>query len=88
MANNIGITSEKLPRTIGETMDFDTTSELSSITMITGEMDLGCLLFDEDGTMGVCSSFKRDESNNPIYTIRTTTLNTEIDVQQILGESY
>lgn len=88
MANNIGITSEKLPRVIGETMDFDTTSEISSITMITGEMDLGCLIFDEDGTMGVCSGFKRDESNNPIYTVQTTTLNTEIDVQNLLSQSY
>lgn len=88
MANNIGITSEKLPRVIGETMDFDTISEISSITMITGEMDLGCLIFDEDGTMGVCSGFKRDESNNPIYTVQTTTLNTEIDVQDLLSQSY
>lgn len=88
MANNIGITSEKLPRVIGETMDFDTTSELSSITIVTGEMDLGCLIFDEDGTMGVCSGFRRDESNNPIYTVQTTTLNTEIDVQDLLSQSY
>lgn len=88
MANNIGITSEKLPRVIGETMEFDTTPEISSITLITGELDLGCMIFDEDGTMGVCSAFRRDESNNPIYTIRTTTLNTEIDIQNLLGQSY
>ncbi len=88
MANNVGITSEKLPRVVGETMDFDTNPELSSITMITGEMDLGCLIFDGDGTMGVCSDFRRDEGNNPIYTVQTTTLNTEIDVQDILSQSY
>ena len=88
MANNVGITSEKLPRIIGETMDFDTTSEVSSITLITGELDLGCIIFDEDGTMGVCSGFRRDENDNPIYTIRTTTLNTEIDVSEILSQSY
>lgn len=88
MANNVGITSEKLPRVIGETMDFDTTAEVSSITLITGELDLGCIIFDEDGTMGVCSGFKRDENDNPIYTIRTTTLNTEIDISEILSGSY
>jgi len=88
MANNIGITSEKLPRVIGETIDFDTGSEISSITLITGEIDLGCIIFDSDGTMGVCSNFKRDENNNPIYTVRTTTLNTEIDVQNLLSQSY
>lgn len=88
MANNVGVTSEKLPRIIGETMDFDTASEWSSITMITGELDLGCFIFDEDGTMGVCSGFSRDENDNPIYTVRTSTLNTEIDVQNTLSKSY
>ena len=88
MANNIGITSLKLPRTIGETVDYDTTDEWTSVTMITGALDLGCMIFDNDGTMGVCSAFRRDDSNNPIYTIRTTTLNTEIDIQSILAKSY
>jgi len=88
MANNIGITSETLPRVIGQTMDFDTTGEWNSITMISGQLDLGAIIFDENGTMGVCSNFTRDDSNNPIYTIRTTTLNTQIDIQTILGKSY
>lgn len=88
MANNIGITSETLPRVIGQTMDFDTTGEWNSITMISGQLDLGAIIFDENGIMGVCSNFTRDDSNNPIYTIRTTTLNTQIDIQTILGKSY
>ena len=88
MSNNIGITSETLPRVIGQTMDFDTTGEWNSITMIYGQLDLGAIIFDNDGTMGVCSEFTRDENNNPIYTIKTTTLNTQIDVQAILGKSY
>lgn len=88
MSNNIGITSETLPRVIGQTMDFDTTGEWNSITMISGQLDLGAIIFDNDGTMGVCSEFTRDENNNPIYTIKTTTLNTQIDVQTILGKSY
>ena len=88
MANNGGITTENLPRTIGQTMDFDTTGEWNSITMISGQLDLGAIIFDENGTMGVCSNFTRDENNNPIYTIRTMTLDTQIDVQAILGKSY
>lgn len=88
MANNVGITTENLPRTIGQTMDFDTIGEWNSITMISGQLDLGAIIFDENGTMGVCSNFTRDENNNPIYTIRTMTLDTQIDVQAILGKSY
>lgn len=88
MSNNIGITTESLPRTIGQTMDFDTTGEWSSITMFSGQLDLGAIIFDENGTMGVCSGFTRDENNNPIYTIRTMTLDTQIDVQAILEKSY
>lgn len=88
MSNNIGITTESLPRTIGQTMDFDTTGEWSSITMFSGQLDLGAIIFDEKGTMGVCSGFTRDENNNPIYTIKTMTLDTQIDIQTILGKSY
>lgn len=88
MANNIGVTTEVLPRTIGQTIEFDTTGEWSSITMFSGQLDLGAIVFDGNGTMGVCSEFNRDENNNPIYTIRTTTLNTQIDVQAILSKRY
>lgn len=88
MANNIGITTLKLPRVIGETVEYDTTEEWTSVTMITGELDLGCIIFDNDGTMGVCSAFNRDSNNNPIYTIKTTTLNTQIDITNILSKSY
>lgn len=88
MANNIGVTSKTLPRIIGNTVDFDTTDEWSSITMITGELDLGAIVFDSDGTMGVCSQFTRNDEQNPIYTIKTMTLNTQIDIEAILGKSY
>jgi hypothetical protein len=88
MANNIGITSLKLPRTIGDTVKYDTTDEWTSVTMITGELDLGCIVFDEDGTMGICSEFSRDGNENPIYTIRTSTLNTKIDVTSILKQEF
>ena len=88
MANNIGTTNIKLPRIIGGTIDFDTTDEWSFISMITGDLDLGAIIFDGDGTMGVCSKFNRDENQNPIYTIRTSTINTQIDIQKILSQSY
>ena len=88
MSNNIGITTEILPRVIGQTIDFDTTGEWNSITMISGQLDLGAIVFDENGTMGVCSNFTRDNNNNPIDTIRTVTLDAQIDIQAILEKSY
>ena len=88
MANNIGVTTLTLPRIIGNTVDYDTTDEWTSVTMITGELDLGCIIFDNNGTMAVCSKFTRDSNNNPIYTLRTSTINTQIDVQNILSKSY
>ena len=50
MANNIGITTETLPRIIGQTIDFDTSGEWNSITMFSGQLDLGAIIFDEAGT--------------------------------------
>lgn len=88
MANNVGITTLALPRTIGSTVDYDTTDEWTSVTMISGDLDLGAIIFDNNGTMGVCSKFSRDINNNPIYTIRTCTLDTQIDVTNILSQSY
>lgn len=85
MANNIGTISTKLSRTIG---DMTTVTDGSLITAVSGFTDVGFIAFDNDGTMGVCTSFTRDESDNPIYTFRTCTLNTEIDTQSILSESY
>lgn len=88
MVNSIGVTTTKLPRIIGQTIDLDTNEEWNSVTMISGQFDLGSIIFDEDGTMGICSSFTTDENNNPIYTVRTCTLDTQIDVQAILGKRY
>lgn len=85
MANNIGTISTKLSRTIGDTT---TVTDGSLITAVSGFADVGFMAFDNDGTMGVCTSFTRDESDNPIYTFRTCTLNTEIDTQNILNGSY
>ena len=85
MANNVGTISTTLPRTIGNTT---TVTDASVITAVSGYADVGFIVFDNNGTMGVCTSFTRDAQDNPTYIFRTCTLNTEIDVQYILSQSY
>lgn len=85
MANNIGTISTTLSRTIGNTT---TITNGAAITVVSGFADVGFIAFDNDGTMGVCTSFTRDQQDNPIYVFRTCSLNTEIDVQSILSEEY
>ena len=85
MANNIGVTSTILARTIG---DITTITNASTITAISGYVDVGFMVFDNDGTMGICTSFTRDQEDNPNYVFRTCSLNTEIDIQSILLQSY
>ena len=85
MANNIGTISSTLSRTIGNTT---TITDPLAINAVSGFVDVGFIGFDNDGTMGVCTSFTRDQQDNPIYVFRTCSLNTEIDIQSILGESY
>lgn len=85
MANNIGTVSTTLSRTIGQTT---TITDGTAITAVSGFADVGFIAFDNDGTMGVCTSFTRDQQDNPIYVFRTCSLNTEIDIQSMLGQSY
>jgi len=85
MANNIGTVSTTLSRTIGQTT---TITNAAAITAVSGFADVGFIAFDNDGTMGVCTSFTRDQQDNPSYVFRTCSLNTEIDIQSILGQSY
>lgn len=85
MNNNIGTIGTLLSRTIGDTI---TVTTPSLITVISGYTDVGFIVFDNNGTMGVCTSFTRDVNDNPIYVFRTCTLNTEIDIQSILAQSY
>lgn len=85
MANNIGTVSETLSRTIGDTT---TITDASSITAVSGYADIGFIAFDNDGTMGICTSFTRDESDNPIYKFRTCSLNTQIDITATLQREY
>ena len=85
MANNIGVTSATLSGTIGNST---TINNASSITAISGYVDVGFMVFDNDGTLGICTSFTRDANDQPIYAFRTCSLNTEIDIQSILSQSY
>lgn len=85
MTNNIGTVSTTLSRTIGSTTSI---TNASQITVTSGYADVGFIAFDNDGTMGVCTSLTRDAQDNPTYTFRTCTLNTEIDIQNALSQSY
>ena len=85
MANNIGTVSTTLSRTIGQTT---TITDATQITAVSGFADVGFIAFDNDGTMGVCTSFTRDAQDTPTYVFRTCSINTEIDVQSILNQSY
>ena len=85
MTNNIGTISSLLPRTIGETIII---KDMSEINAVSGFVDVGFIVFDNNGTMGICTSFTRSEQDLPEYVFRTCSLNTEIDIQRILSESY
>lgn len=85
MSNNIGVISTLLPRVIGGTLNITDPSVLNAVS---GEVDVGFIVFDNNGTMGVCTAFTRDDSGLPTYTFRTASLNTEIDVQNILSQEY
>lgn len=85
MSNNVGWITEKLPRIIGEEI---TITSPDKFDIISGEPDVGFIVYDDDGTIGICSQFTRDESGNPSYKIKTTSLNTEIDIQNILSKNY
>ena len=83
--NNIALISSKLSRTIGNTTDI---TDTNIISILSGDLDNGCLIFDGDGTVGICTNFVRDQDNNPVYTVRTSSINTEIDIEYLLSQNY
>ena len=85
MVNNIGTVGVTLSRTIGNNTSI---TDATQINALSGYADVGFIAFDSDGTMGVCTSFTRDTGGNPTYVFRTCSLNTEIDIQSILSQSY
>lgn len=85
MANNIGTIGSALSRTIG---DSTTITDATVIKALSGFIDVGFMGFDNDGTLGVCTSFTRDDQGKPTYVFRTCSLDTDIDVKTILSEDY
>lgn len=79
MVNNIGTTTKTLNKNLGETT---ANVYASDITILTGELELGSLVFDEDGTLGVISSFTSQNE----FVVKTYALS--IDIETILGGSY
>lgn len=79
MVNNIGRTTQILTTTLGATNLF---SSNENITLITGELDLGCLLFDTAGTLGVITTF------TSINNFVVTTYALSINIPTILSLSY
>lgn len=85
MSNNIGTIGTILSKTIGETT---TVTDSNLLTAMSGFVDVGFIAFDDDGTMGVCTSFTRDISGNATYIFRTCSTNAEIDNEDMLSQSY
>ncbi len=79
MVNNIGKTSTVLDTKLGNTIEF---SEITTITILTGSISTGCLLFDEVGTLGVVTNYTSDTD----FVVTTYALS--IDIQQLLDLSY
>lgn len=79
MVNNIGRTTQTLSTNLGGAV---TTLTSSDITLLTGSLGQGCLIFDSAGTLGVITTFT--DQNDFIV----TTYALSIDVQSILGQSY
>lgn len=79
MVNNIGKTNKTLSTNLGEKTSF---TNKEDVTLITGEIGLGLLIFDSAGTLGVISEFT-DENNFIV-----TTYALSIDISTILGLNY
>ena len=79
MVNNVGKTTQILSTNLGETTSF---TSKENITLLTGDLGLGLLVFDLSGTLGVVSTFT-DENNFIV-----TTLAISIDIQTILNMNY
>ena len=79
MVNNIGKTTLTLTAELGRETSFTSSDD---ITIITGELGAGFLLFDPAGTIGVISNFTSETD----FVVTTHALS--IDVQTILSLSY
>lgn len=80
MVNNVARTTKTLSTTLGGTVTFTPSDNL---TIMTGELGTGLLIFDSAGTLGVVTTFVDDESN---FTVTTYAIS--IDVQTLLEATY
>lgn len=79
MVNNVGKTTKTLSTNLGETTSFTSSND---ITLLTGELGTGLLVFDASGTLGVVSAFTNE--NNFVV----TTFALSIDISSILNMNY
>lgn len=79
MVNHVGKTNIILSKNLGDTNQFSSSDD---ITIIAGELGVGLLVFDPEGTLGVISSFT---SGNDFI---VTTYALSIDIQTILSLNY
>lgn len=79
MVNHVGKTTQTLSTNLGETTPFISTD---TIVVISGEVGLGFLLFDVNGTLGVVTEYT-DATN-----FMVTTHALSIDIEKILNLSY
>lgn len=79
MVNNVGTTTQELNKSLGETTSFTTSDD---ITVITGTMGKGFLVFDPAGTLGVVTTYTSETD----FVITTHALS--IDINAILSLEY
>ena len=80
MVNNVARTTKTLNTTLGQTTTFTPSDDL---TILTGVVGTGLLIFDSSGTLGVVTSYTDAESN---FTVTTYAIS--IDIETILGLTY
>lgn len=80
MVNNVGKTTKSLSTTLGTETTF---TQSDNMTILTGDLGVGCLIFDSIGTVGAVSEYINNASD---YKVKTLALS--IDIQTILGASY
>lgn len=80
MVNNVGKTTKSLSTTLGTDTTF---TQSDNMTILTGDLGVGCLIFDSIGTVGAVSEYTNNASD---YKVKTLALS--IDIQTILGASY
>ena len=79
MVNNVGTTTQTLIARLGETNSFNTSDD---ITIITGTIGAGFLVFDPAGTLGVITTYTSETD----FVVTTHALS--IDINSILNSSY